>query len=229
MNLEISIIIPTLNESSNIGRLISHLLTNLSGNFEIIVVDGGSTDNTIEIASELGAKVFHSKPSRAVQMNVGVKNAQYSNYYFVHADTLPPEDFLEDFQKVLEEGFEAACFRSAYDSDSIMLKINAFFTRFHWLVSRGGDQSLFITKRKFYDMCCFDELMEIMEEYPLIKKLMDEKSLKIIPKNILISTRKYNDRGWLKVNRANFKVFKMYKSGVDSRKIKETYYNLLKA
>ncbi len=225
--MEISIIIPTLNESEYIGRLIDHILSNLTITFEIIVVDGGSSDATISICEERNAKVLSSKPSRAIQQNVGAEHAQYDYLYFVHADTLPPDSLEEDLVKCIEDDIVAACYRSTYENASLLLRVNAFFTRFYWLVARGGDQSLLIKKQAFFEHGKFDESYVIMEEYPLIEKLMENKELKILPKGMLISTRKYDDRSWLKVSRANYKAFRLFKKNVDSKIIKQVYKDAL--
>jgi len=225
--LEISIIIPTLNESECIGRLIDRLLSNLSITFEIIVVDGGSTDDTITICQQRGVTVLESKPSRAIQQNVGAANAQYDYLYFLHADTLPPSSLQTDLAQCIEQGVIAACYRSAYETNSLILRVNAFFTRFYWLVARGGDQSLLIQKKAFFELGKFDETYVIMEEYPLLEQLMKKKQLTILPKSILISTRKYDNRSWLKVSRANYKAFRLFRKNVDSRTIKRVYKEAL--
>jgi len=225
--VKLSIIIPTLNEITLIGRLIERLLTKNHPDLELIVVDGGSTDGTVELVQELGITVLVCDPSRAKQMNLGARAAQADLLYFVHADTLPPISFLEDGMQALNEGYDAACYRSKFDSKKKIIQVNAFFTRFNWLVSRGGDQSLFIKKATFEKFGGFNEDMVIMEEYPLIEKLMLLKQLKVIPKSILISTRKYSNRSWLKVSRANYTAFKLYKKGVDTGVIKDVYMQKL--
>lgn len=221
--MEISIIIPTLNEATYIGRLIQHLLSNFTETYEIIIVDGGSTDGTIEICEKLNVTILNSEPSRAIQQNTGAKAAKYNYLYFIHADTLPPDTIQEDLKACMDNGCLAACYRSKYESKSLLLKMNEFFTRFYWLVSRGGDQSLLIQKEVFFEYNGFDESYVIMEEYPLIEKLMKRKKLTIIPKGMLISTRKYCDRSWFKVSRANYRAFKLYKSGADSKIIRQVY------
>ncbi|MEO6538796.1 MAG: glycosyltransferase, partial [Ferruginibacter sp.] len=94
----ISIIIPTYNESELIGKLINFLKE--FGNkdiSEIIISDGGSTDNTAEIAKNAGAQVIISpQKGRAAQMNFGASMATSDILYFIHADTLPPPSFFTD-------------------------------------------------------------------------------------------------------------------------------------
>jgi rSAM/selenodomain-associated transferase 2 len=225
--VKLSIIIPTLNEASTIGRLIERLLTQDNDQLEIIIVDGGSTDGTVEICATYPVQVVFSPPSRAKQLNLGAQIAKHNTLYFVHADTLPPKSFYTDCQLYLNGTYAAACYRAKFEGRVLALKLNAFFTRFNWLISRGGDQSLFIGKKTFLALGKFDEEMEIMEEYPLLSKLMDSKKLAVIPKTILISTRKYENRSWLKVSRANAVAFKMFKAGVDSKEIKQKYLELL--
>ena len=225
--MEISIIIPALNESKYIGRLIDHLLTKLTMTFEIIVVDGGSSDNTVEICQQKGVQVYTTEPSRAIQQNFGAKHAKFENLYFVHADTLPPGSIQEDLAECIRNGHVAACYRSRYESHSKLLTINAFFTRFYWLVARGGDQSLFIRKSVFFELGGYDENFVIMEEYPLIQELMRDKRLAILPKPILISTRKYDGRSWLRVSKANYKAFKLFRKNVDSKIIRKVYKEIL--
>lgn len=226
--MNLSIIIPTLNEEEQIERLLKRLFSVSLQNMEVIIVDGGSTDKTLDIASSFPVILKKSKPSRAIQMNTGAKAAQYENLYFVHADTLPPIHYQEDLKNALKKGFPAACYRSKYDTSLAILKLNAFFTRFYWLVARGGDQSLLIKKTLFKELGCFDENMEIMEEYPLIKELMYQKKLYIIPKAILISTRKYDNNSWFRVSRANYIAFSMFKKGIPTQQIKKRYLDILK-
>lgn len=225
--VNITIIIPTLNESQVLGRLLTRLLTVKNQNIEIIVVDGGSEDHTIDIAKSYGVKVVQGACSRAKQMNEGAKIAQHDILYFVHADTLPPVDFFEDGKTYLEKGYNAVCYKSKFENGPFMLKLNEFFSQFYWLVSRGGDQSLFIRKRVFEAMGMFDEEMVVMEEYPIIEKLMKTKQLAVINKPILICTRKYKGRSWLKVSRANYAAFKLYQKGAKSEIIKARYLELL--
>ena len=226
--MKISIIVPTLNESSTIGRLIPHILAKNEEDKEVIVVDGGSTDGTLDVVKSLNVKLLSGETSRAKQMNLGANNAIHPNLYFLHADTLPPLDFLEDFKKVLASGKMAMAYRSHFVGGSKMLKINALCTRFNQLVFRGGDQSLFVTKEVFNDIGQFDEKMEIMEEYPFIEQLLERKILALNPKKINISTRKYDNATWLKVSRANYVAYRMYQKGLDSLAIKKRYTDLLK-
>ena len=85
---KISIIIPVLNEAATIDRTLSRLEG--IDHLEVIVVDGGSTDETAELAASGGAKVIHSKPGKAVQMNTGAAAAVGDILVFLHADTLLP-------------------------------------------------------------------------------------------------------------------------------------------
>ncbi|MCG8576474.1 MAG: TIGR04283 family arsenosugar biosynthesis glycosyltransferase [Flavobacteriales bacterium] len=227
--MKLSIIIPTYNEAQYIGRLLDRIISEQDTNTEIIVVDGGSEDETLKIVSNRDVIVFNSDLSRAVQMNVGAEKARGEVLYFVHADTLPPVGFLKDINEALNEGCIAATYRSKFDSGKWLLKINEFFTRFNRLYCRGGDQSLMIKKEFFDELGRFDESLKIMEEYPLIKRLMDSKRLKVFDKTILISSRKYEQNSWLKVNLANLKAYKMFKRGEDSLKIKETYCQKLQS
>jgi rSAM/selenodomain-associated transferase 2 len=225
--LKISVIIPTLNEDLHLRRLLEHFLTRQDDHIEIIIVDASKNQSVKSIAEDYHVKILECSSSRAKQMNLGAKSARHELLYFVHADTLPPLNFQDDFKQCLLEGYSAACYQSEFESDNKLLRINEFFTRFDWLVCRGGDQSLFIKKELFNELGRFDEQMAIMEEYPLIEKLLAKKQICVIPKPILISARKYADKSWLKVSRANYKAFHLYKKGVDSLKIKEVYSRLL--
>ena len=163
----ISIIIPTYNEAESIQQLIAYLLIHGgTGLKEIIVADGGSTDNTLLLAAEAGATAVVSPlKGRAAQMNYGASLAMGNCLYFIHADTYPPPTFSTDIQQAIEKGYGVGRYRTRFDTDKWLLKINAFFTRFDLFVCFGGDQTLFIRRQLFDVYRGFKEDMRIMEEY----------------------------------------------------------------
>lgn len=227
--MDLSIIIPTLNEAAHIVPLIRHLQTCTCGiSAEIIVVDGGSTDNTLELASHNGAIACRSeRRGRAVQMNYGATKANGNVLYFVHADTLPPASFVQDIRQALEQGFELGCFRFRFDSNRLLLRLNSWFTRFDVLWCRGGDQSLYIRTSVFRELQGFCERHIIMEEYDLIRRARKTRNFRIIPRNILVSARKYDHNSYLRVQVANFMAFNMYRLGFPQQQIYNTYRRML--
>ena len=226
---KISIIIPTLNEAENVGQLIQYLKKNGNASLvEIIVVDADSYDNTEGVARDAGAKVLKSpKRGRAVQMNYGAKHAIGDVIYFVHADCYPPATYMTDIQHYINDGYPRGCYRFRFDSDDLLLKINAFFNRFEPLYCRGGDETLFIEKDVFNELGGFDEKFVIMEEYDFIKRARERFKFKIIPKYAVVSARKYKTNSWLQVQRANMKLFKMYKNGAEPEVMAQTYKKML--
>ncbi|MHB1921496.1 MAG: TIGR04283 family arsenosugar biosynthesis glycosyltransferase [Chitinophagaceae bacterium] len=227
--MTISIIIPTYNEKDNIEKLIHYFQPFLDkGLTEIIVSDGGSQDHTLEISARTGVKaVLSPQKGRAGQMNWGASMAQGDILYFVHADCLPPSTFVEDIQEAIWEGFPAGCYRFRFDSKKKILRINEFFTRFNRLFFRGGDQTLFITRTLFELIKGFREEMIIMEDYDLIRRIQEISPFRIIPKNVIVSSRKYDTNSWLRVQLANLTVVLMYQWGCSQQKLTSTYKRLL--
>jgi len=229
LNHTLSIIIITLNEAENIGTLLERLQSNRDDRVvEILLVDGGSTDGTCKIAATAGATVMKAPCcGRAVQMNFGAKHATGNILYFIHADSLPPTTYATDVIVAVESGYPIGCFRFLFDSGRILLRLNSYFTRFDKMWCRGGDQTLFITRDLFKDLNGYDESHLIMEEYDLIARARKKHPFKIIPKNVLVSARKYENNSYLKVQVANFTVFNMYRLGCSQERMKLWYKKVL--
>lgn len=227
---KISVIIPTLNEERYIGRSLKFLANHERRDLiETIVVDGGSTDGTIEeITSNDHLILVHSKTAcRAVQMNMGASVASHDILYFVHADVILPDSFFDDIMRAVST-YELGGYRYQFDSNRLLLKLNAFCTRFPMAWCGGGDQTLFITKRLFQELGGFDERYCVMEDFDLVRRSKRFAKYHIIPKNVVVSARKYDRNGYLKVQIANFTAFKMFRKGVDPEEIRTYYKGALK-
>lgn len=227
--MKLSVIIPTLNEAENIRELIPFLQKH-GGDFisEIIVVDGGSKDETFQIAESLGAKVLKSKEkSRAMQLNLGARHATANTLFFVHADTRPTRSFAEDLQIATIKGYKAGCFRYKFDSDTFLLKVNSWFTRYNGVFSGGGDQTLFISRDFFNTLGGYDSKFCLMEDFELVKRIKSITKFYIIPKTMTVSARKYQDNSWLRVQLANLFVFTLFHFGVAPEMLKKSYSILL--
>ncbi len=225
---EISIIIPTFNEAKFIERLINYLKSRSKGKAQIIVSDGGSTDDTTAIALAAGATVANClKKGRAVQMNFGATFAAANILYFVHADCLPPENFNEKILETVNKNFSLGRFQTKFDSSSRLLKINAFFTRFDWFICNGGDQTLFLKKEIFEKVNGFNNDLLLMEDYDIVKRARQHYRYAIMKEKTLVSARKYNHNSWIKVQQTHRKIMKMYRRGASQESLFEKYHQLL--
>ena len=226
--MKVSVIIPVLNEEIMLPKLLHSIIPYGDDETEFIVVDGGSTDQTLSKIEDFPIKLIHSKPGRAVQMNTGAEAASGEVLYFLHSDTIPPITYLNDIRTSITKGYDSGCYQLGFDSDAFFLKINTFFTRFRKMWNRGGDQSLFIKKDLFYQLGRFPNDYIIMEEYVLIEKLVKHHDFRILPKKIIASARKYEKNHYLKVQYANLVVFRMYRKGASQEDMYRTYRTMLK-
>ena len=227
--MKISIIIPTLNEAENLPKLLKFLKTNPYKNIEIIIVDAASTDNTLEIAKKFEDVeiISQNTRNRAVQMNLGAKAATGDLLYFVHADVLPPENFAKDIIEAINAGYELGCYRFTFDKKSVMLRFNAWWTRFNFMFCRGGDQTLFVTPSVFEELNRFNESYVIMEDFDFIKRTRKKYRFKILPKSVVVSARKYKNNSYFKVNMVNLYSYWRFQFGVSPEKIKSFYQRSL--
>ncbi len=203
----ISIIIPVLNEAKTIGILLSHLAENSDQKniSEIIVIDGGSNDETKEILNRIVTpsnskysdlyRVLNSKKGRAHQMNTGARLATGNILYFLHADSLPPKKFDKLIINEVAKGNLAGCFKMKFDNNHWWLRLASWLTHFHWRACRGGDQSQFITKPLFEVIDGYDEDFIIYEDNILINELYKRKQFVVIQEWIITSARLYERKG----------------------------------
>lgn len=195
---KISIIIPILNEVDAIHRLLLHLENTISKtiDYEVIVVDGGSSDGSQKEVLKLGNTILiEAEKGRAKQMNAGVKVASGSILYFLHCDSFPPKNFdLYIIEQVQKRKF-AGCFRMKFDYSHPVLWVSQWFTRFNHISCRGGDQSLFVTKKLFDEIGGFDENYVIYEDNEIIKRLYQTSEFVVIQKDLITSARRYRKNG----------------------------------
>ena len=197
----LSIIIPALNEAEGIKSLLEHLKTSARDSelLEIIVVDGGSEDETIAFAKAKYATTILAPKGRAKQMNAGAREAQGDILYFLHADSFPPEDYDALIYQEVQKNNLAGCFRMRFDSNHWWLRLASWFTQFSWRACRGGDQSQFISKKLFNEIGGFNEDFMIYEDNDLINKLYERNEFLVINKKLTTSARRYRKNGTWKL------------------------------
>ncbi|MHC5856505.1 TIGR04283 family arsenosugar biosynthesis glycosyltransferase [Nostoc sp.] len=223
VSYRLSIIIPAINEAVNIKEAIT--TTQPSTNIEIIVVDGGSKDNTVEIAQSLGVKVISSFPGRAVQMNVGAVAASGEILLFLHADTRLPTGFDDMIRTALQQpGTVAGAFKLRIDASLFSLRwvewgVNV---RSHFYQMPYGDQAIFLTKEVFQQIGCFPEL-PIMEDFELMRRLKRIGRIVIIPTPVVTSARRWLQKGVLKTTLLNQLVITAYLLGISPERIRRWY------
>jgi rSAM/selenodomain-associated transferase 2 len=195
---KISIIIPILNEVDAIHRLLLHLEKSISKtyDFEIILVDGGSNDGSQkEVLKHLKTILISSEKGRAIQMNTGAKAATGTIFYFLHCDSYPPENFDLLILEQVHKGNLAGCFRLKFDYNHIVLLVSQWFTKINHISCRGGDQSLFITKKLFEQIGGYNEDYIIYEDNEICKRLYQKNQFFVIPNYLITSARRYRDNG----------------------------------
>ena len=227
----ISIIIPTYNEEENIAETIAEIKKRDNRKLisEIIISDGLSTDATISIASNAGATVVVcKKKGRAAQMNYGASMAKEEIIYFLHADSVPPENFTTYILKAFANNCIAGCFRLAFDYQHWFLKANCWFTRFNVNAFRFGDQSLFVTKEVFKKCAGFDETLLMMEDQEIIHRIKKYGKFIVMNHTVTTSARKYLDNGIYRMQFIFFRIWLLYYLGYSQEQLLKLHKKLIR-
>jgi len=167
----ISIIIPTLNEAESISKTLKS--TGPGSSRELIVVDGGSDDETVPLAKSLGARVIDGSPPRSRQMNLGAAESAGDVLLFLHADTLLPEKFDDHIlQSLKRPRIVAGAFELHIDSPNPALRYVEHLAnwRSRHMGTPYGDQAIFLSSRIFHQMGGFSDF-PIMEDFELVRRL----------------------------------------------------------
>jgi rSAM/selenodomain-associated transferase 2 len=204
----ISVVVPTLNESLHIEKLLNSLMYSHLVK-EIIVVDGGSTDETVKIVKGYeNVKLVMSKTGRAIQMNDGAKAASFPFLLFLHADSYLTKVTLDYLGYAVLESLTGS-FRLKFDNDKFILRFFAWFSKHNWTLTTYGDQGLFITKRLFNELNGFNE-MPLFEDIDMVRRIKRNAGFKKFPVAITTSSRRFEKRGSLKQQMVNILLVTAY-------------------
>ena len=219
----ISIIIPTCNEAENLSELLPELLD--IPDVEVLVVDGNSSDDTVNTATALGAKVLRFPPGKALQMNAGAKAARGEILLFLHGDTrLAPGFAGKVYETLNEPGIVAGAFSLKIDGKEYSLRIIEKLANFRsrFLQLPYGDQGFFIKAAMFSAIGGFP-VLPIMEDFELARRLKRKGRIKILSQAATTSGRRWKKLGALRTTVINQAIIIGYLLGTNPQKLAEWY------
>ncbi|RMG03033.1 MAG: glycosyltransferase [Nitrospirae bacterium] len=190
-----SIIIPVLNEGATLDRTLSAL--HIGQGEELIIVDGGSTDDTVEIASRYTEKIYKSGKGRARQMNYGAEKADGDILLFLHADCKLPSGAFTLIRNTLKnDNVSFGAFDITYPDRSICLGLVSFFANLRSRITSiaYGDQGIFLRKETFLSVGGFPDI-PLMEDIEISRRLKRLGRARFITPPITASPRRFKKEG----------------------------------
>lgn len=219
----ISVIIPVLNEANTIAQTISN--AQKATDIEIIVVDAGSNDGTVELVQSLDVQCISALPGRATQMNQGAKAATGEMLLFLHGDTILPSGFDQLVRvalvkpKTIAGAFELGIRGTAGSLRLVEKMVN---WRSRHLQMPYGDQGIFLKAKIFEEVGGFPEI-PIMEDFELMRQLRKRGQITIVSASVLTSGRRWQKLGILKTTLINQIVIIAYLLGVSPEILAQWY------
>ncbi|MFD1159225.1 TIGR04283 family arsenosugar biosynthesis glycosyltransferase [Roseovarius aestuarii] len=223
MRAKLSVVIPTLNAADALPTALASLMEGVEAGLirELVISDGGSTDATLKIACEAGARVIEGAPSRGGQLRRGAEAAKGAWLLFLHADTQLPAGWAECIAKQIELG-SPAYFRLKFDIRGVSPSLVAGWAN---LRSRAfglpyGDQGLLVS-RADYDAIGGYRDMPLMEDVALASALKGR--LHMLPLSVTTSAARYQRDGWLRRGGRNLSLLLRYLGGADPARLARRY------
>jgi rSAM/selenodomain-associated transferase 2 len=224
--LRLSIVIPALNESANLARLLPDLAAH-EREAELVVVDGGSTDDSQAVVARVGAVRWLSAPrSRAGQMNAGARAAQGDVLLFLHADTTLPVGAGAAIRAALDDpAVVGGRFDVRLDSRRPLLAVVG------WLMNRRsrltgictGDQGIFVRRAVFEALEGYPDI-PLMEDVELTRRLKRQGRLAALRMRVVTSARKWETEGVLRTVGLMWTLRLLYALGAPPARLHRWYY-----
>jgi rSAM/selenodomain-associated transferase 2 len=222
----LSVVIPALNEAANLTRLLPALARDCLG-AEIIVVDGGSRDETAAVvARQPGARLVMSERGRARQMNAGARQAIGDVLLFLHADTWLPADAGAALDRALAEpGVVAGRFDVRFDNPRPVLRMVAWLmnTRSRASGICTGDQAIFVRRADFEAVGGYPDI-PLMEDIELSRRLKRRGRLAALRLRVTTSARKWEREGPLRTIGLMWALRVLHFCGVAPARLHRWYY-----
>jgi rSAM/selenodomain-associated transferase 2 len=221
--MKVSIIVPVFNEAPIIREFLQHLRERAAGT-EIIVADGGSHDGTANLARGLCDQLLASKHNRAIQMNVGARAAHGDVLWFLHVDAEIPLDCLFEIERIMEDPNVAGGFFRIRLPPPIVYRLTDSFAHYAGILfrMRCGDHGIFCRRAAFVDVGGFPEV-PLMEDVEFVRRLQRSGRVICSPKRIIVSPRRYEAIGRVRLSLAYGLIATLYMLGVPLGKLASIY------
>jgi rSAM/selenodomain-associated transferase 2 len=222
-----SIIIPVLHESELINiqlETLKHIATDEP--FEIIVVDGSPTQDTLRVISDRNVKIYSSPKGRGCQMNEGAAHATGDILIFVHTDTLLPPKTLFFIQIALEnKRYVGGAFSHQFEVQTPYFRMLSALASLRSQITRApyGDQVHFLRKTYFDAIGGYKD-MPLMEDVELMRRIKKKKDqIIILPNHVITSTRRWKQEGLFYTSLRDIIIIFLYWLGIPAEKLARFY------
>ena len=223
--MRVSIIIPVLNEAPQLARCLQALVRLRAEGVELIVVDGGSADGTVQLARAHADHVLVSERGRARQMNAGALVAQGDILLFLHADTTLPDGALALIQNGLATSRHAwGRFDVAIEGRPRMLKMIAMLMNQRSRLSgiATGDQAIFVRRDEFAGVGAYPD-QPLMEDIELSRRLNRRTPPLCLRQRVTTSGRRWETHGVWRTILLMWRLRYLYWLGTPAAKLAKAY------
>ena len=220
-HLRLSIVIPVLDDADALRLSLPRALDSAD---QVVVVDGGSSDDSCRVARELGAVVVESAAGRGVQLNRGAEQADGEVLIFLHADSELPADARSQIESAIADGYQGGGSQIRFDVAGPLLRFGA-----GWINSRTrltrlplGDQAQFVTSEAFADVGGFND-WPILEDLDFMRRLKRSHRVAVLPGPVITSSRRFRRLGSLKTITINWAIWTLYAAGMAPERLSRWY------
>ena len=219
--MRLAIVMPTLNEEAALRRTLEAALALAD---EVVVSDGGSTDRTLAVAAELGARTVSGPPGRGGQLNRGAALAHADILLFLHADTTLPTTAPDRVRAAVAAGALGGAFLLRFDVDRPQLRFGA------WLINQRtrlthlplGDQAHFVTRSTFESLGGYRE-WPILEDLDFAWRLRKLRRMALLDDEVTTGARRFLEGGVIRTVATNWLIWSLFCLGVSPYRLARLY------